>query len=569
MAVRGEIEERKRVLERRPQRAEMAPVPSGSALSASRSIGSVWETIGSPVPWEQVHAWPPDVFALTDLLLIQSGAYRFVASPPAGAAWPPHDRWAGEVRSAASGWSEAVRLGTAPGPGVVLDQWETLTKAREVPLDDLTRGDPWNVCEAIITLHALADEACSSLNAFDGGDGAGFAQRAWAMLEREGSLSRFPPSQIRVLPKTHVPPGGITVRSLARYLSTHTSPVDVKWRRGLPPAASPGARADTSYRVQLLLLPWPPTVDPSDFRPSRSSLNVQDDEFGFFEFEPHAPLDLGYVRGALEAAQREGGVASVILPESAVAESEIAPLERTVSDFGVVALVAGVRGRADPATGLGRNYAHIGIWTGGRWIRYEQDKHHRWLLDAGQIRQYHLERSLDPRRKWWEAIAVPPHGIEIFDFGRGASTAALICEDLARVDDVAEVIRGIGPTTVFALLLDGPQIASRWSSRYASVLADDPGSTVIAMTSLGMALRSRPKGTTPSRSIALWKDAERGLREIELSPDADAALLIASEDWETAWTADGRRHAGATPRLVLEEIRQLHVGGEQAPTNRR
>ena len=536
---------------------EMAPVATGSPFPDSRTIGSVWETIGASIPWEQLLAWPPDVFALTELLLVQADAYRFVASPPAGVTWPPDDRWTGSVRTAGRGWLEAARLGTAPGTRLLIDQWETLSKAREVPLAVLSRGDPWKVCQAIITLHALADEACSSLNAFDRDDGSVFAERAWAMLESEGSLSRFPSSQVRILPKTHVPAGGITVRSLGRYLSAHTSPVDVKWRRALFAGFSPGGRAETTQFI--LLLPWPLTVDPSDFRPTRGPVDMRTDAFGFFEFDPQVPLDLDYVRGALKAAQREGGVGTVILPESSVAEREIPPLERTVSDFGVVALVVGVRGPTDPVTGLGRNYAHIGIWNGERWIRYQQDKHHRWLLDAGQIRQYHLESTLDPRRRWWEAIAVPPRSIQIFDLGGGVIGAPLICEDLARLDDLAEVIRRVGPTTVFALLLDGPQLASRWSSRYASVLADDPGSTVIAMTSLGMAVRSRPEGTTASRSIALWKDAERGLKEIELSPGADAVLLIASGDRETVWTADGRRHADATPRVVLEEIRQLHL----------
>jgi hypothetical protein len=535
----------------------MDDAAAGLWSSASPTVGSAWEAIRAPVTWDELLAWPPDVFALTELLLVQADAYRFVSSPPAGAAWPPYERWTESVQAAGREWSEAARLGLAPGSATIVFPWETLSKARDVPLDLVSRGDPWNVCEAILTLHALADEACSSLPAFAGEDRSAFAARAWTMLEREGSLSRFPVSQVKVLPKTHVPPGGITVRSLSRYLSAHTSAVDVKWRRGLFPALSPGAAAEMTYRV--LLLPWPLRVNPSDFRAIRGPLKTQNDPFGFFEFDPLVPLDLGYVRGALEAAQREGGAAIVVLPESAVAEAEILPLERLASDFGVIALVAGVRGDRDPATGLRRNYAHIGIRTETGWIRYEQDKHHRWLLDASQIRQYGLESSLDPRRRWWEGIAVPSHSIEILDLGGGATTAALICEDLARLDDVAEVIRRIGPSTVFALLLDGPQIVSRWSSRYASVLADDPGSTVIAMTSLGMAMRSEPRSSPPSRSIALWKDAERGLKEIELSPNANAILLIASEGRETAWTADGRQHDGWTPRLVLEEIRQLHV----------
>lgn len=534
----------------------MAHVGTSPSFS-SGTIGSAWDAIGTPLAWKQLLEWPPDVFAFTDQLLVQADMYRFVSSPPAGVAWPPHAQWPGAVRTAGSEWAEAVQNGTLPGSGVLLEGWELLGEAQQTRLDVLSRGDPWNVCEAIITLHALADEACSSLHDFDGDDRSAFAQRAWALLEREGSLSRLPSSQVKVLPKTHVPAGGITVRSLARYLSAHTSPVDVRWRRGLFPALSPGQRAEMTYR--LLLLPWPLTVVPEDFRPVPGPHAVESDEFGYFAFDPHLRLDVDYVRGALEAAQKDGGAAIVVFPESSVSEDDIPTLERTASEFGVIALVAGVRGYVDPATGVGRNYAHIGISTGDGWIRYEQEKHHRWLLDERQIHQYELESSLDPRRRWWEAIAVPPQSLQIFDFGRGATTAALICEDLARVDDVSEVLRHVGPTTVFALLLDGPQLTSRWSSRYASVLADDPGSTVIAMTSLGMATRSRPKGTSPSRSIALWKDAERGLQEIALSDDANAVVLVASEGRETAWTADGRRHAAATPRLVLEEVHQLRV----------
>ena len=85
----------------------------------------------------------------------------------------------------------------------------------------------------------------------------------------------------------------------------------------------------------------------------------------------------------------------------------------------------------------------------------------------------------------------------------------LICEDLARQDPVTEVIRAVGPNLVFALLMDGPQLRNRWASRYASVLAEDPGCSVLSLTSLGMSRRSRPRlesGPVVDRSsvIALW-----------------------------------------------------------------
>ena len=71
-----------------------------------------------------------------------------------------------------------------------------------------------------------------------------------------------------------------------------------------------------------------------------------------------------------------------------------------------------------------------------------------------------------------------------------------------------------------AVLLDGPQLTSRWAARYASVLADDPGSAVLTLTSYGMVQRSRPPGHDPSSVVALWKDPERGTREISLEPGA-------------------------------------------------
>jgi hypothetical protein len=53
------------------------------------------------------------------------------------------------------------------------------------------------------------------------------------------------------------------------------------------------------------------------------------------------------------------------------------------------------------------------------------------------------------------------------------------CEDLASLDEWAELVRSAGPSLVVALLLDGPQLAARWPCRYSSVLVDDPGSAVL------------------------------------------------------------------------------------------
>jgi len=117
---------------------------------------------------------------------------------------------------------------------------------------------------------------------------------------------------------------------------------------------------------------------------------------------------------------------------------------------------------------------------------------------------------------------------------------SLVCEDLAQIDDVAEVIRSVGPTVVVTPLLDGPQVTSRWAARYASVLADDPGSAVLTLTSFGMAQRCRPNGRDASSVVALWKDPVRGSREIPLEAGAQGVLLTVCGDRTTRSSADGR-----------------------------
>ena len=163
---------------------------------------------------------------------------------------------------------------------------------------------------------------------------------------------------------------------------------------------------------------------------------------------------------------------------------------------------------------FGSNWVHFGVAVDGEWSHYRQDKHHRWSLDRSQIEQYHLEDVLDPRVRWWEAIEINPRSVQMIERDDGHTIAALICEDLAQMDDVTELLRAVGPTMVVALLLDGPQLASRWSARYASVLADDPGSAVLTLTSYGMVANAWREGVPPSSVVALWKDRARGLREI-------------------------------------------------------
>ena len=46
------------------------------------TLASTWQALaGSPIG-DELLEWPPDVFALTDVILERAEAYRFVLSPP-------------------------------------------------------------------------------------------------------------------------------------------------------------------------------------------------------------------------------------------------------------------------------------------------------------------------------------------------------------------------------------------------------------------------------------------------------------------------------------------------------
>jgi hypothetical protein len=509
----------------------------------------------APAPhWEDLVWWPPDIFALTNLVLDHTEGYRFVVAPPRGEHWPPLPRWNTELRAAAHAWREAAARNDGL-PSLARRYWDALTRFRDVPLADVRSGEAWDLTQALLTLHALADEACAGI-ATSGRRALepSFEGRAWKLLQRQGSLSRLSPTRVRIVPKTSFSPRGITIRSMSRYLALCYESVDVRWR-----GVEPGPPVDrTDYNV--VLLPWPRSVSAADFRPVPPALveNMDTSLFGFFEFAPQSSLRPELVNALLERALGQAGrVDAVVLPEAAVRPDELPALERTLAEHGATFLIAGVRTRLEGSP-LGRNYLHFGVRAPTGWSRYEQDKHHRWGLDDSQIRQYHLTRSLDPRKHWWEAIDIRERTLHIVDVGAGVTAAPMVCEDLARLDEVTDLVRRIGPSLVVAVLLDGPQLATRWPCRYASVLADDPGSAVLTLTPFGMAARSRPPGKSRSRVVAHWNSSPDALQLIELARGADAILLTTAVRGRTLWTADGRRHEDV-PGLALTGVHQLRA----------
>jgi hypothetical protein len=399
------------------------------------------------------------------------------------------------------------------------------------------------------------------------------------LLARTGSLARFPPRLVRVLPKIRTPP---TARaSFARYACVAGSGLEARWHK--LPARHAGTDPQAEF-VNFLLLPWPLRVRESDFRPVEGTVQrLEREPFGFFEFAPSERLDHDLLDRVLTAARDEvESVDVVVLPESAVDASEIDELEAVLDRHGVIYLTAGVR-QSSPLRGrLGENWVHTGVnprlgkggglpdGPGRQWFHIRQNKHHRWSLDESQIYQYHLGGALHPRVLWWEAMEVPRRSVQFVTLGEEITVVSLVCEDLAENDQVAEVIRDVGPTGVITVLLDGPQLTSRWAARYASVLADDPGSAVLTLTSFGMVQRSRPGRLDASTVVGLWKDPERGFREIPLESGAQAVLLTACSSRATRRTGDGRWPVDTGTHLFDVAVQQIRAsdGGSRTPSAR-
>jgi hypothetical protein len=539
-------------------------VASVGDVPSRRTLGSYVDAFAPMPEWSRLPWWPPDVFAVASLVLDHTESYRFVIAPPPGHRWPPAPTWNADVAEAAERWTAPGAAGHGAPPPLVRRAWDVVTAGRTCLLSEVRCGAAWDVCEALLTLLAVADEAAAGLGTGDPETWGPFEQQARALLEEQGSLAHLAPARVRIVPKTHSAARGITIRSLSRYLALCYEAVDVRWRRVLPSARA--ERQEGRYRA--LLVPWPLTVHAGDFRPVAPPLgNMDTTVFGFFEFAPSRPFDVDHVERLLRAVpDLETPVDAVVLPEAALQPADVTNLEPVLAAHDVSFLVAGVR---EPGTArvLGRNYVHVGVRTADGWQRHAQDKHHRWCVDGNQVRQYHLSRALDPRRLWWEAIDIPERSLHVLDVGGGTTFVPLVCEDLARMDEVADVVRRIGPALVVALLLDGPQLVGRWPCRYAAVLGDEPGSAVLTLTALGMAARSRPAGLPPSRVVAMWNDDAGGLHEIALAPGAGGVLVTVAAGLETVWTADGRRHTGV-PRLSLAGVRQVRPVAAAAPEHR-
>jgi hypothetical protein len=505
-----------------------------------------------------VPQWPPDAFALAAGLLQKTGAYIHVVDK-----WPPlryrktPDSWKDEIARIGREWRLACTKQETP-PQEVRAWWNIVLARSGLEFEKVFQDH--ELCDALIAVCAAADQASAGAGVPDIPREDAFLTEARITLipdNEEGSTlcKRVHRSRLRVLPNLHTPQSGMTIRSLSQHLALcQTGGVKVFWNEAPTNIQAPS--------LNLLVIPFPDLVIPSQFRGIAGNLMNIPRAFDFFT-HVRSEDPAGIRKKIKEIFDRAmnliGSVDMVVLPELGLSEKEKDAVAAEVGGRGAI-LLAGVGATSLGPTKPGKNYVTVEMPVSpSSVISLQQHKHHRWKLDRSQIMQYGLGGNLDPRSSWWEHIQIQTRKLRFLSIRPWLTLCALICEDLARQDPVSELVRAVGPNLVIALLMDGPQLAPRWPARYATVLADDPGSSVLTLTSVGMAELCRPfDKQTPCRTVALWKDARGGGSvQIELPKGKDALVLNLSVEFVEEWTADGRSDGGSAGFPVLSGIHSV------------
>ena len=351
------------------------------------------------------------------------------------------------------------------------------------------------------------------------------------------SLSEAREDVLCVLPKARTAAVGCTLRSLSHHLALlpPRGIASAKWVpsyliRGNGPAPAPAPS-----QLNVLLVPFPFTVRAEEFAVTIDP-GPTADGWGAFTVRQtwrhgyggpyrrhHITQMLADFVASLgrEAVRKHEAdrIDAVIFPELSLDARLYRGLERELPKR-MPDLKLMVSGLSIDDSGRHGNYVAVtSMQQPNNVFGTVREKHHRWKLDRAQIEAYGLYGQLDPRRGWWEDIDHLNRRIDFSVFHERSVMAAMICEDLARVDPCQEILRSVGPNLVIALLMDAPQLPTRWPARYATVLAEDPGSSVLTLTSRGLmthqwllALENkRQPPPTIDPVIALWRDSDSGI----------------------------------------------------------
>ena len=432
----------------------------------------------------------------------------------------------------------------------------------------------------------------------DGGDSGSsprLANKDWVPIR----LNLFTdPALAPILPKGRTTSLGCSLRSISRNvcLAPIRTEVDASWNN------TGGYDKDGLFNI--LMIPFPYEIPDNSFQPAYSEdvLSKKEKTSRWRWFDIHQGwLDdykgkdleqaklISYFSDVVKAATNRGGeVHCVVFPELSLNYSLFLKLAGTLCDNfpQLEMLIAGTSDAPvilpsvdqdkvvkpgnfvctavfDPVSSEMTKEAAKTFKRG--YGLSVQHKHHRWKLTKEQIIGYGAAHTLNPTYDWWEHTNLSTRTLNFWAFRERSILSTLICEDLARNDPAQQVLRAVGPNLIFALLMDGPQLSDRWPGRYAAMLSEDPGASVLTLTSEGL-MRDRPAGGiyTDSTKIALWSEPGCQHRVIEMKPGSAGVLLNLLGSDKSTHSLDGRYKPN-----TAKEWNCVGVKSIAAPDNKR
>src|SRR5262249_18838991 len=101
-------------------------------LTGELTAASVWESMAGTSISENFLEWPADLFALTNVILERSEAYRFVFSPVNGLHWPPlrFANWSEAGGAAGRQWTMVVEDRNNTFPDLLSEEWKVFRGLR-------------------------------------------------------------------------------------------------------------------------------------------------------------------------------------------------------------------------------------------------------------------------------------------------------------------------------------------------------------------------------------------------------------------------------------------------------
>lgn len=560
-------------------RAMFPPALSGDAE------GEQW-----PIP-----LLPADIFAFCASALDRASAFNHIV-PVGGARRHPKrhefivdDRLRRVSRKIGDQWRLApVPTGDylPPAPGAVHYLWKRLAALRSSRLYQpsiMHIPDWWRVCLQLIL---IADEASRGVGFDDAnpfwrfvnsmqisGESAEESRFGFGYVQLPiYSISTASPDTVCVQPKSRTSTVGCSVRSVTHHLALLPPRGNVMARWFAAPD-NQDSDVDLS-KLGLLLVPYPYKISDDAFEQPLNTNAGAMPGWNWFHINqswlPQSRADrakfIEDIQQLVENASEINPVNGVILPEYSIdmklyIELSRALISNTDIDFLIAGTSSNTKGEKGNFVSILPFYAlnekeRISESQSINDIIVSRPKHHRWKMNLAQINQYDLSQlrhncKSQPHPDYWEHIDLHRRHLDFFPYRNASCFSTLICEDLARIDPCQEAARAIGPNLLIALLMDGPQLPQRWPGRYATGLTEDPGSSVLTFTSLGLIERQnqhlikrrssdRGPATPLSYAVALWKDKYNGALTLELPRGADALFLTIDLQTQSERSLDGR-----------------------------